>query len=180
MKAKNIFLIASLVVMTQISTEGLAAKGGNKPPPEPVVAEDVVCDGCVDTTDIADGAVTQQELSTEVNTLLESISELEARLDALEVRVFVGDTGPAGGIVIYVDATAKHGMEAAPVDLENAQWGCYGTILDGADGVAIGTGVQNTADIISNRLLKSALLFPSAFDLRTKWCHFLRANAPIS
>ena len=55
-----------------------------------------------------------------------------------------------GGIVFYVDGTGEHGLVAATEDIEGTyQWGCYGTELTGADGQAIGTGYQNTLDIVS-------------------------------
>ncbi|MDA8934460.1 DUF1566 domain-containing protein [Flavobacteriales bacterium] len=55
-----------------------------------------------------------------------------------------------GGIVFYVDETGEHGLVAAMEDLEGTyQWGCYGTELTGADGQAIGTGYQNTMDIVN-------------------------------
>lgn len=72
----------------------------------------------------------------------------------------IGDTGPAGGIVFYVTDGGRHGLEAAPTDFTGFyQWGCFkvsttGPIpgdtdfVDGADGTAIGTGPQNTADIV--------------------------------
>ena len=59
----------------------------------------------------------------------------------------VGDTGPAGGIVFYVTDGGLHGLEAAPADLASAAWGCAGT--DITTGSAIGTGAQNTADIVA-------------------------------
>ena len=65
----------------------------------------------------------------------------------------IGDTGPAGGIVFYVTDGGLHGMEAAPVDQGSSVWGQWGP--DGcpywlyADGMAIGTGAQNTAKIIA-------------------------------
>jgi hypothetical protein len=43
-----------------------------------------------------------------------------------------------------------HGLIAAPSDQGSAQWGCYATLISGADGTAIGTGNQNTIDIIMN------------------------------
>ncbi len=62
----------------------------------------------------------------------------------------IGDTGPAGGIVFYITDGGLHGLEAAPEDQSSsAEWGCYGTEIDGADGTAIGTGAQNTADILA-------------------------------
>ena len=59
----------------------------------------------------------------------------------------IGDTGPAGGIVFYVTDGGLHGLEAAPNDSAMSPWGCAGDEITGADGTAIGTGAQNTADI---------------------------------
>ena len=66
----------------------------------------------------------------------------------------IGDTGPAGGWVFYVTDGGAHGLEAAPVDQvipfsPGALWGCEGTLIIGADGSAIGTGAQNTGDIVT-------------------------------
>lgn len=61
----------------------------------------------------------------------------------------IGDTGPAGGIVFYVTDGGLHGLEAAPVDQSaGAPWGCQGNLLF-VNGTAIGTGAQNTADILA-------------------------------
>ena len=97
MNTSHIFMIASLLIAVQFSTQALAKKPV-KPPPLPVTAEDVICDGCVGTTDIEDGAVTQQKLSSGVNDLLSTISELQGRLDALEaatptpiLKIYAGD-----------------------------------------------------------------------------------------
>ncbi|MDB2622642.1 DUF1566 domain-containing protein [Flavobacteriales bacterium] len=58
-----------------------------------------------------------------------------------------------GGIVFYVDETGEHGLVAAMEDLpRNYQWGCYGEYIEGADGKAIGTGYQNTLDIVAGCL----------------------------
>jgi hypothetical protein len=54
-----------------------------------------------------------------------------------------------GGIVFYVDETGEHGLVAALEDLGQFEWGCYGEYVDGADGQAIGTGYQNTLDIVA-------------------------------
>jgi hypothetical protein len=55
-----------------------------------------------------------------------------------------------GGIVFYIDETGEHGLVAATEDLASTyEWGCYGTTLSGADGQSIGTGLQNTLDIVS-------------------------------
>jgi len=55
-----------------------------------------------------------------------------------------------GGIVFYVDQTGEHGLVAAIADLDQTyEWGCYLTPVDGAFGEIIGTGYQNTLDIVN-------------------------------
>ncbi|MCP4273669.1 MAG: DUF1566 domain-containing protein, partial [Gammaproteobacteria bacterium] len=61
----------------------------------------------------------------------------------------IGEDGPAGGKVFYITDGGLHGLEAAPVDQASGAWGCYGTTISGADGTAVGTGAQNTADILA-------------------------------
>ncbi len=66
----------------------------------------------------------------------------------------IGDVRPAGGIVFYTKESYSNGwqcLEVAPVDTEwtNKEWGADGVNIDGAEGTAIGTGEQNTADIIA-------------------------------
>ena len=63
-----------------------------------------------------------------------------------------------GGKIAYIlqvgdigyDANVQHGLIAAPSDQSTgAQWGCSSTLISGADGTAIGTGNQNTIDIMT-------------------------------
>ena len=76
-----------------------------------------------------------------------------------EVTYQVGDYAE-GGIVFYVDETGRHGLVSAMEDLTEGatpfvfgqngyEWGCYETIVLGADGQAIGTGYQNTMDVVN-------------------------------
>ena len=65
-----------------------------------------------------------------------------------------GDAGPAGGLIFYVNPEyTRDGwryLEAAPVDQSGgAKWGCFRRVIAGAKGTAIGTGRQNTADMLS-------------------------------
>ena len=77
----------------------------------------------------------------------------------------VGDPGPGGGIVFYVDLTREPGaqyLEAACAGWLNncdgttadptAGWGCYESPIAGADGLVIGTGAQNTTDVLAGCL----------------------------
>ncbi|MBI4944971.1 MAG: hypothetical protein HY840_01065, partial [Bacteroidetes bacterium] len=63
-----------------------------------------------------------------------------------------------GGIIAYIlqfgdpgfVAGQTHGLIAAPSDQSTgAEWGCNGTTITGADGTALGTGNQNTIDIVA-------------------------------
>jgi surface protein len=61
----------------------------------------------------------------------------------------VGDLAE-GGIVFYVDETGQHGLVAAMEDIEGTyEWGCYQQEVNGADETSVGTGYQNTMDIVN-------------------------------
>jgi DUF1680 family protein len=66
----------------------------------------------------------------------------------------IGDVGPAGGFIFHENPDhARDGwryLEAAPFDQSaGAQWGCFRRAIPGASGTAIGTGKQNTLDMIA-------------------------------
>ena len=54
-----------------------------------------------------------------------------------------------GGLVFYTDPITRTGLIATDNYIGSAEWGCYGTAVDGADGQNIGSGQQNTLDIIN-------------------------------
>ena len=65
----------------------------------------------------------------------------------------IGDTGPAGGLIFYIDEADEFDwtyLEVAPASTEwvDIKWGGSGTEVTGAEGTAIGTGHQNTRDIV--------------------------------
>lgn len=73
----------------------------------------------------------------------------------------VGDTGPGGGIIFFVDRYDEHSgftyLEVAPVGAEVQYRGWApvnpvnytGTAVSGADSKALGAGYQNTVDIVA-------------------------------
>jgi len=67
-----------------------------------------------------------------------------------------------GGYLFYIDESGEHGLVAALEDItegsnmgylggtdEGFEWGCYEHIVSVAEGQAIGTGYQNTLDIVA-------------------------------
>ncbi len=65
-----------------------------------------------------------------------------------------GDIGPAGGFIFYENPnSAADGwryLEAAPFDQSaGAKWGCFRRAIAGARGTAVGTGRQNTEDMLA-------------------------------
>ncbi|HWW84456.1 MAG TPA: beta-L-arabinofuranosidase domain-containing protein, partial [Vicinamibacterales bacterium] len=65
----------------------------------------------------------------------------------------IGDTGPAGGVIFYQNPNAADGwryLEAAPFDQSaGARWGCFRRAIDGARETKVGTGRQNTLDMLA-------------------------------
>jgi hypothetical protein len=66
-----------------------------------------------------------------------------------------GDVGPAGGLIFFENPNyLRDGwryLEAAPFDQSaGAPWGCFRRTIQGARGTAVGSGRQNTADILAS------------------------------
>lgn len=75
------------------------------------------------------------------------VQEVTAPIEYDLLQALIGTTY-GGGVIAYIDASG-HGLIATPSDIGTAAWGCYGIEISGADGTAIGTGNQNTIDIIN-------------------------------
>ena len=89
------------------------------------------------------------------------------------VTYAIGDTGPAGGLIYYIDEVDAYSwtyLEVAPASTEwtSNVWGGYGTTVAGADGTAIGTGAQNTIDIVTQ--LGASEPYESKTDYAAKLC----------
>ena len=78
------------------------------------------------------------------------ILNINANIDNGTCRYYpiVGDI-TEGGYLFYVDETGEHGLVAAFEDIGQFAWCSSGTSISGADGTAIGTGYQNTLDIVA-------------------------------
>jgi len=93
------------------------------------------------------------------------LNNLPTNIDKQVFNATIADGGPykvgqlaLGGVIAYVlqpgdpgyDANLQKGFVATKADQSaGAVWGCNGTLLTGASGTAIGTGNQNTIDIMA-------------------------------
>ncbi|HOX30769.1 MAG TPA: InlB B-repeat-containing protein [Spirochaetales bacterium] len=89
-------------------------------------------------------------------------------------KLRVGDIGPAGGRIFYVNGNANRDgwkyMEASWINDQamHLPWGGGNVALWGADGRAIGTGKQNTAEIIAQ--------VGQGGNYAARWCEALSVN----
>ena len=79
----------------------------------------------------------------------------ESAIWSFTAKIQIGDFYQ-GGVVFYLDETGKHGLvcpiinQSPPSPDVHGGWGCAnGVNIDGADATVIGTGLQNTLDIIA-------------------------------
>ena len=70
--------------------------------------------------------------------------------NSVTTKVHVGDT-LGGGIVFYVDSTRVHGLIAAVADQGRIRWYNGAFTVTGAKGKKIGTGADNTQEIINSQ-----------------------------
>jgi hypothetical protein len=99
---------------------------------------------------IAIGLLTFGGCGTSSQVMLENgETPLDIYQSGVPIDSIIGKTYQ-GGIIAYLDTLDGTGLIAAPTDQSyGVAWGCYGTLISGADGTAIGTGSQNTADILA-------------------------------
>jgi hypothetical protein len=92
--------------------------------------------------------------------LLGMVTDIQERLDLGETPISIFNSGVildslygkkyAGGLIFYLNTVDGTGLVAAEADLPKSKWGCVGTTIAGADGTAVGTGMQNTLDILAS------------------------------
>ncbi|MCJ7473351.1 MAG: DUF1566 domain-containing protein [Actinobacteria bacterium] len=83
-----------------------------------------------------------------IATMCLSVLILPSKTYADTVPYEIGDTGPAGGIIFWVDGL--YCLEVTPINLsDNSPWSNITDALAGASGVVIGTGQANTTTIIN-------------------------------
>ena len=93
----------------------------------------------------------KEETPTPVQTLLDSGSTPKEVLDTgIPIDSLYGKAYQ-GGLIFYFDQNSEYGLVVADSDLNEvwANWGCFGTLISGADGTEIGTGSQNTMEIVA-------------------------------
>lgn len=84
-----------------------------------------------------------------------SILFITSESNAERKKYNIGDSGPAGGFIFYINPTpGDEGwtyLEAAPEDIGVATWGCVGKSIPGTtEMIGIGFGRANTIAILGN------------------------------
>ena len=129
-----------------------------------------VADPCAPaTTTVAPATTTTVAATTPTTTVVASTTTVPSATTTTTVALTcamggscaVGDAGPGGGFVFYdAGSTQSWGryLEVACAGWQNncdgssdpkAAWGCEGTLISGAGGIAIGTGEENTNHIVT-------------------------------
>lgn len=114
---------------------------------------------CTSGPDTASMGAAEEGAETSSTGTAESGAETSGK-KAVKTEYAVGDTGPAGGIIFYDDEAdgtddipGVRYLEAAPAEYGNKElaWGKEGVDVPGADRTAVGTGAQNTEDLIRHQ-----------------------------
>lgn len=94
--------------------------------------------------DLIQEGKTIQEILNEGKTPLEIVETDDDFLDSLYGKSY------KGGLIFYLNTTTGTGLVSADEDQStSAKWGCWASGIKGADGATIGSGQQNTTDIVS-------------------------------
>ncbi|NQW28442.1 MAG: DUF1566 domain-containing protein [Flammeovirgaceae bacterium] len=127
---------------SQLDTDEDGVKDDLDKCPNSTLGATVDDDGCEDSD--GDGVSELIDLCPDT-----PFSEI-GNVNAMGCHIYLG-AYREGGVVFYMDSTGLHGLIA---DINNlgavgVQWGCYGTEIYHADDKEIGSGAENTLDILA-------------------------------
>ncbi|MBT8144484.1 MAG: cadherin-like beta sandwich domain-containing protein, partial [Gammaproteobacteria bacterium] len=116
--------------------------------------------GTPETSGVASNPVSLGTTSTAIDIVVAAEDGVTTQTYTVVITpsFLVGETGPGGGLVFYLEPSTiaggtgrgTVGLEAAASDhVTQEPWGCEGTTVPGADATAIGTGQQNTTDTLA-------------------------------
>ncbi|MBP7554531.1 MAG: DUF1566 domain-containing protein [Spirochaetes bacterium] len=121
-----------------------------------ILAISMTCTGYIDIPKLEEELRGLKSAYVSTTTVAPTTTTTYVSTTTLEATTTTSTTiqGSAGGYVFYDKGYVSDGwryLEAAPVSTEwsSQVWGGYGAIVNGADGTAIGSGEQNTIDIVT-------------------------------
>lgn len=104
--------------------------------------------------DMLTAGVPVADIYTAGASILELLTGGAATLDILAAGATTADFVGIyyqGGVIFHVDASTGYGLICAVADQSTGiEWGCNSSYVNGAEGSAIGTGKQNTIDILAD------------------------------
>ena len=110
--------------------------------------------GC-DSTVVLNLTINQADTGYTSITACDSYTWNDSTYTQSGIYIYNGDDIPAigsydeGGYIFHVDSNNGIAYVATDNYIGTAEWGCYGSVVNGADGIVVGTGYQNTLDIIN-------------------------------